>query len=241
MRKNIIEASTRCRPFIFMTVLGLLIVLMATPCINAGTFRDDFEDGDLEGWRQLAPPGPILWKIVDGELEASKLGNKSTALITGEATWADYTIEYDVKLLEYHGKGDIHILARVQELQQLLIFNIGDFCAPAGICVQGIPDAVSAQEKFEQLELNEWHHLKLEVKGREFVLWVNGDKVLLYEDKTTKTGAVGFGLTNYTARFDNVEISGPDVPDLTPRTWEVQPVQPRNKLATTWSQIKANR
>ena len=92
MRKNIIEATTRYRPFIFMTVLGLLIVLMATPCINAGTFRDDFEDGDLEGWKQLAPPGPILWKIVDGELEVSKLGNTSTGLITGEATWADYRL-----------------------------------------------------------------------------------------------------------------------------------------------------
>ena len=52
MRKNIIEATTRCRPFIFMTVLGLLIVLMATPCINAGTFRDDFEDGDLTNFRE---------------------------------------------------------------------------------------------------------------------------------------------------------------------------------------------
>ena len=43
--------------------------------------------------------------------------------------------------------------------------GIGDFCAPAGICVDGIPDAVSAQRQFEQLELNKWHHLKLEVKG----------------------------------------------------------------------------
>ena len=107
--------------------------------------------------------------------------------------------------------------------------------------MNGPPPVVSAQEKFKQLELDEWYHLKLEVKGVEFVLWINEEKAIVYEDKTTKTGAIGFGLTNYTARFDNVEITGPDVPDLTPPTWEVQPVQPRGKLATTWCQIKTNR
>jgi hypothetical protein len=36
-----------------------------------------------------------------------------------------------------------------------------------------------------------------------------------------------------------VEISGPDVPDVTPPTWEkARPVQPHDKLATLWGKVK---
>ena len=49
-----------------------LIALIVTPHIGAGTFRDDFEDEDLEGWRQEAPfaPKPTVWEVVDGELDS---------------------------------------------------------------------------------------------------------------------------------------------------------------------------
>ncbi len=73
--------------FLCMT-LWLLIALMATPCARAGTFRDDFEDKNLDGWRQDSPkePEPTLWKIVDGELECTRQDSQSTVLITGDFT-----------------------------------------------------------------------------------------------------------------------------------------------------------
>jgi hypothetical protein len=208
-------------------------------------FRDDFEDGDLEGWRQIAPPGgPVLWKVVDGTLEISKPGTQSTGLTTGESYWSDYTIEFDVMPLEHHGEGDIHVIARSQDIQQLFVFNVGDFCEPDGICVQRVPGGdITAQAPSELLKLNEWNHVKLEAKGSEFTFWVNDQKVLSYQDNAAKSGAVGVGITNYTARFDNFVISGPDVPDVTPPTWkeEAQPVEVKGKLVTTWAKIKQSR
>lgn len=66
---------------------------------DRAVFIDDFD-----GWRQEFPwaqePDPNIWKIVDGELECKRRDFNSTLLITGKPEWKDYTIEYDVKLLD---------------------------------------------------------------------------------------------------------------------------------------------
>lgn len=100
------------------------------------------------------------------------------------------------------------------------------------------PGVVETSKPFDLLELDKWHHLKLEVKDKNFTFWVNGKKVLEHQDDVIKEGAVGIGLANYIAHFDNVEIIGPGVPDITPPTWKSRPVWPRGKLTTTWGEIK---
>ncbi len=64
------------------------------------------------------------------------------------------------------------------------------------------------------------------VRGDGFTLSLNGEEALRYEDDLYATGSVGIRLAGYTARFDNVEISGPGVPDVTRRTWTGRDVDP---------------
>ena len=47
------------------------------------------------------------------------------------------------------------------------------------------------------------------------------------------TGSTGFGLANYTARFDNITITGEGIPDKGGLS-----VLPSAKLATTWASLK---
>lgn len=92
------------------------------------------------------------------------------------------------------------------------------------------------------LKTREWSHLKLRVDQEHFILSVNGENVLsftclfdnfafLEEDLTV--GSVGFGLAGYTARFDNLKITGEEVPNHGGLS-----VQPQSKLAVTWGQLK---
>ncbi len=122
-----------------------------------------------------------------------------------------------------------------------MLFGFGDFLGNPAAFLQRWPGALDIEMPFDQLKLNEWHHLKLEAKGKEFTFWVNGKKALEHRENELKAGAVGLGLANYIARFDNVEISGPDVPDVTPPTWKARPVQPRDKLSTFWGKVKVGK
>lgn len=220
-----------------VTVLCMLLVALS---VRAGTFRDDFEDGNLDGWRQANPATPMLWKIVDGELECTRLDATSTVFVVGEDSWTDYTIEYEVMLLEDHGTGDVDVMARYIDpvWTHVILFAIGDYLGASAIFAQRFPGNVVEQEPFEPLELNVWHRLKLEAEGDNFTFWLNNEKIMDYRDAMVETGSIGLGLANYTARFDNVEISGPEVPDVTPSTWKSQSVQPGGNLVATWGSIK---
>ena len=92
------------------------------------------------------------------------------------------------------------------------------------------------------LERAEWTQLKLRVAQKWFTLWVNGELVLhltclfdkfTFLEEDLNVGSVGFGLAGYTARFDNLKITGEAVPNHGGLS-----VQPRGKLAVTWAQLK---
>jgi len=221
-----------------ITITMLSMLLIALPAWT-GTFRDDFEDGDLDGWQQLWPGGEMIWEVVDGELECARLSQWSAGIVTGEVSWTDYTIEADVKLLQDHGPGDFDLVARSITNDDGYAFLVGDWVGEPSVYVQRMPDLnMKVTKTFDPLELDTWHHVKLEVEGSEFTFWINNENVLEYRDGTYQEGMVGLGVANYTVRFDNVIITGPDVPDVMPPTWEEQPVEPMNRLPTTWAQIK---
>jgi len=229
-----------------ITTVALFVFFVFTLSALAGTWRDDFEDGNFDGWKQEVPwaqnPDPSIWKIVDGELECKRADWNSTLLITGEPEWKDYTIEYDVKLLEDLGLGDVDFIARYKSPlgTHMIYVCFGDAFGIPAIITQRFPDNVVTSKPFDPLDLNKWYHPKLDVKGRKFILWLDGKVVLEHEDGVVNEGAVGIGLANYIARFDNIQIIGPDVPDFKPPTWKDLSVQSNNKLTATWGRIKSN-
>ena len=112
------------------------------------------------------------------------------------------------------------------------------------------------------LKLDKWSKLKLDVKENILHFWINGNLVVgpvelpnrqsfLRFDALRKehrkelpplqlnglqdflTGGMGLGLSNQTARFDNVVITGESIPDRMELS-----VTPSAKLATMWGSLK---
>ena len=96
------------------------------------------------------------------------------------------------------------------------------------------------QEPHPLLKLRKWTAIKLSVHGKKLTFWINGKQVLdpialepLHGFPEFPTGRIGLGLANYTARFDNLKITGPGIPDKGGLS-----VKPRTKLATVWGNLK---
>ena len=245
---------------------SIIILLFLLPfSASAGTFLETFDDGDLEGWQELVQlkEAPGSWVILNDELHAVSPDLVMRLLTTGDETWEDYTIEFDVMPLTKHGRSAIAIAARVKG-------SVLFYCSFADIVVQGnnnpliggwlscvkgdLHDAEFTVLYFEAhplLRLNKWSHIKLSVKGENFALWLNGKQIaetgddfaIMRAGKKIKmqagtligfsTGGVGFGLANYTALFDNITATG----DSIPNKGELA-VTPGGKLAITWGQLK---
>ena len=95
------------------------------------------------------------------------------------------------------------------------------------------------------LRVKKWAQLKLSVQGAHFTFSINGKQELDGELPELENapelaafpdffrGGCGVGLSNHTARFDNVTITGEGIPDK-----GGLPVTPRANVATTWGSLK---
>lgn len=224
----------------------------------AGTFIETFNDGDLGEWQELVRENkmPGSWEVIDRELHAVSVDGWSRLLTIGNKKWQDYTIEVDVKPIEKHGPASIVIAARIKGTR-LLFCEVGDRLVPGWDTVCRTGDFHTNQSQLLHagphplLKLGDWSTLKLSVKDTTFTFWINDEKItetgddfaFVHEGRAIRgkvgwldgflTGGAGFGLANYTARFDNLIITGEGIPDKGKLS-----VTPREKLATTWGQLK---
>ena len=246
----------------FMCIVTVLFLLPFSGW--SGTFLETFDGGDLEAWQELIAwdingnQGPGSWKVVDDELHVVNRQTFVRLLTTGDDTWKNYTLDFDVKPLKKHGRGGISIAVRIQEAWvvycsvhdiRIIFRNKPPIEEPRIDCTGGnLHAGIFASFHSNPralLRLNEWSHLKLSVEGDTFTFWINGEHIMrtaprfrdLHDFPNFQTGGVGFGLANYTARFDNITVTGDSIPDRVPDKGGFA-VTPHGKLATTWGNLK---
>lgn len=243
-----------------MKSVSAVVTLFLLPfSVSAGMFVETFDDKKLQGWQELVQhnAAPGSWKIVDDELQATSRGNATRLLTIGDKTWRDYIIELNVKPLRKHGPGNIAIAARIQGTW-LIYYVIGDlpFLGDESMATAIVGNFHLNEPVFFSVEpspffpINKWSVLKLNVHGDTFTLSVNGEQIFKaiagipipwpkvfqaidpgFPD--LQTGGVGFGVSNYTARFDNITVTGDTIPNS-----GAFDVTPQGKLATTWGELK---
>ena len=238
----------------FTHIVTLLCCLSVSA--SAGTFIETFSDDDLEEWKELVQlnKAPGSWEVINNELHAVSRETFNRLLTTGDNTWENYTIEFDVKPVKKHGIGTIVIAARVNGTWGVscsINDRIVDGAAGTRISCNygnwhGIPFIELHTTPHPLLRLNKWARLKLSVQGEVVTFWID-EKQIMEPTKLLKlvvdqvfdgfpdflTGGVGFGLANYTARFDNITITGDTIPNSGGFF-----VTPGSKLATTWGNLK---
>ena len=243
-------------------LITVTILLFVPLSVLAGTFLDTFEDRNLDGWREVVPwdREPGSWEAVEGGLQAEGRDMYLRVLTTGDETWKDYTVEFDVRLLKRHGSPSISIAARVMEkwivqcqmMEPVIVLPDGGNVPEKGWvhCYAGSLNDGKVKglllEPHPPLKLFRWVHLKLSAEGNIFTFWINGEQVMeptelrIFRNREGfadfpefQTGGVGIGLANCTARFDNVTVTGDSIPDS-----GAFDVTSQGKLATTWGSLK---
>ena len=247
------------------SVVIVAIFFLLTSSASAGTFLETFDGKKLDGWQELVQlrQAPGSWEIVNDELHAVSPDPAMRLLTTGDETWEDYTIEFDVKPLKKHGIGAIVIAARVNGTWVVScsvadpVVLVEGGAVPGGeriACNYGnFHDVIFVNlhtEPHPLLRLDKWAHLKLSVQDNIVTFWIDEKQVMepaellilkgaehaefnFDEFPDFLTGGIGFGLANYTARFDNINVTGDSIPNSGGFA-----VTPQGKLTTTWGNLK---
>ena len=218
-------------------MIGLSMLLHVT---LAWSLYFDFEDdAQLDQWETQG-----TWQIEADDQNGSKVlsgeGVDEIIALVGEEGWTDYTIEFDAS-----GQTDeISVAFRVQDPDNFLCFMIApSFNLSEWFKKEGgqFDEGISATGDNLGVSIQEWHRYKLVVQDNEATMFVDDEEVLEVLDLSKLPeefgeGKVGFRQWLDQAHYDNILITGPDIP-ATPGEPGFA-VIPAAKLATTWGALK---
>ena len=216
-------------------IKGICLFLMigfVSPTI-AGFQIWDFEDAKRnKEWK--AANGK--WKFNKGVYQETSGSEAAMHAIVGEVGWEDYTVEAKVRMDEGNWAG---LLFRAQNEFEYYVFYLNAPDQKTELWVHSKPAfntrAVGNPQNYPgkkiKIENGEWNHMKIEVKGEDFTLFIDdieqgtGTSNVKYDK-----GMIGVWCWETKASFDDVKITGKGVKSL--------PVDPTAKLASVWGELK---
>lgn len=238
---------------VFGFILLYLLMCLASDS-SAGTWRDDFEDKDTKEWEIFNLNRQVeKWWINDDEAVGEIFEPGFWSLwMTGENNWRFYSVRCVVKLIDekndppYFG---LTLHDRGEEGGRYVFYV--DYLRGFAVIDKWVANGGSVRRNFIA-EKDVWYELMASVQIHpieeesailEFSIKnadskdVNPLITLTAEDTNPiDKGQVGLAISNARVRYDNVEISGDNIPNGGPG--KPFAVKPHAKLATSWGSIK---
>jgi hypothetical protein len=226
----------------------LLVCFVFTSPVLAGTWKDDFEDGDFEGWELLNPEPEEKWAVEDGECSgqwANAPAFVCSAIILaleGVALWKDYSVVCKAKLVEkLGGEPFFGICFRAlppwegdhQEDYQVVIWPDERKATFYEIGQNADQQHLEVPLPFDISE-NTWYKLEVIAEGEHFGFHINDELIGSFDDDSRPSGTVLLMLRDAHVHFDDVVITGPEIPDGGPGF----AVTSQSKLAAIWGSVK---
>ena len=261
-------------------VIVVMILLTLATSAYAGTLVFDFKDrSQLANWQMPDPSRTsepyIEWSIENGELVAVSRnvfqGGASQILIGDEAAenWVNYEVSCRFKIqeiLEPSTRNESNAVFFIHASHQRneavwLSFNTrgGDRGTIWDEVDLGFTWTWQLQPFNLPLEKGTWYTVRIVAGDSHYRMFLDDQLIIDTKGKSFpafKSGFAGFGTKNAIIHFDDLILTGEDIPDeLEPITQEfcsrwnmlplidevtevLSPVSPRAKLAATWGQVR---
>lgn len=172
-------------------LLAAALLILSAPLHAGEKLKPIFNGKDLAGWK--APENNIWYLVEDGVLQLRSSPDQTGSVLWTEKEYGDFVMELEFKFVS----GTIDSGVHVRGDDQIQIGISGslkrDMTASPYIPGKGYP--VEAEGVAELLKADDWNHMRIEVRGMEYVVFLNGKKVMAYTSDTgTARGPLGLQL-----------------------------------------------
>lgn len=195
-----------------MKIAPLSLALIAAACLSTAVraeekFEPLFNGKDLSGWK--APADNVWYLVNDGILQIRSSPDQKGSVLWTEKEYSNFVMELEFKFIS----GTIDSGVHVRNEDQIQIGISGslkrDMTGSPYIPGKGYP--VEAEGVKELLKLDDWNHMRIEVRGMEYAVSLNGKKVMTYKSESGKEkGPIGLqlhGSRDMAIDYRNLKIS----------------------------------
>lgn len=171
-------------------------------------FQDDFDNGIKPEWEMVSG----TWRVINGQLAADET-DQQTAILVGDNTWTDYTVDVDV--YNYNFNSSAGVIVR-ENGGNFLLFKTSS-TRSEWILVSGTSETVLAYSPEGGLSFSSFvgyvkNHFKIVVSNQTYSAYIDGKLYLQVSDPTLASGRTGI-LTQYLSRevhkFDDFSVTAP--------------------------------
>jgi len=180
-------------------------------------FDENFEDGNAQGWDfyegEAGQPSGTGWSVIQENGNRVLQGVGHWWARAGSTSWTDYTFSTKVKLMQ----GGIHVNFRM--------------CDNGRYFMGLSPNGLTLSKQFDNwnkfanglagdpgpYNLNQWYSLRIEVKGGNIKIYVDGTVKIVYTDpEPLPEGAIAFEtLDNSRVSVDDIHVTvDPSAPQV---------------------------
>lgn len=171
---------------------NLFLTLMLALPVCGGEVVSLFDGKSLDGWNIKGAES--YWSVVDGALVGKSDAQKKASIIWSDASFADFVLEAEIR---FSGSIDSGFFLR-NENEQIQIgvsrsLQRDMTCSPY-IGKKGIypVEAVGASQLLKE---GDWNKIKIVVKGKKYIVSLNGKQVLDYTtDEAPEKGPIGLQI-----------------------------------------------
>jgi len=204
-----------------MTIFGLTVP------IYAGTFFDDFNDGNADGWIFPYEPsrsqGPGLWSVENGTLVQRFFGDGNAGLVDNLFI-SDQVIETQVSTLGYAG------IVLWYQVNKYVAVNLN---RASGIWVHEQMGETGYGYPYNYwIGGDTWYDLRVEANSATGELAVYLNDVYLFTHLAStpyRTGLSGIWSGNEVGNFDNFRLTSNDIPSI-PIAIDIKPGSSPNSI-----------
>jgi hypothetical protein len=170
---------------LFFPVL-LAAFTLAPLCAEELKLEAIFNGTDLSGWD--VPKENIWFTVKDGVLMVKNGPKKRGQTLWTSKQYSDFVIEFDFRM----GKGTVDSGIYLRNSREQIQIGISgslkrDMTASPYISGKGYP--VEAKRIKELLKPSGWNTMRIEAKGKDYTVWLAGEKVMNY----TSSSAIAKG------------------------------------------------
>lgn len=177
---------------LFSVVAVAMIMLAVEPAFAEPKLKPIFNGKDFSGWN--VPKNNTWWHVRDGMISVESGPKRRGSTLWTEKGYKDFIVEMEFRFGE--GTVDSGIYLRTTEQQvQLGMSGSKQRDMTASMYVPGRGYPLEAEGVKDLLKPKDWNTIKVKAVGNVYTIWLNGEKVLVFEGKkAVEEGPIGLQL-----------------------------------------------